>query len=89
MALLTKYDLDGDGVMSTKEMEIIDQKSRGQRRMAWVAIWTTTIITVLLVSPIVPETRVAVLSDLIGLFYIGQASVVGAYMGFTSWMQRK
>ena len=45
--------------------------------------------TVFLFLPIVPDSRVKALADLLGLFYIGQASVVGAYMGFTAYMNRK
>jgi hypothetical protein len=40
-------------------------------------------------TAIIPDSRVKALADLLGLFYIGQASVVGAYMGFTAYMSRK
>jgi len=43
----------------------------------------------LLFSTAVTETRVAALADLLGLFYIAQAGVVGAYMGVSAWMSRK
>jgi hypothetical protein len=39
--------------------------------------------------PIFPDTRIKALSDLFGLFYIGQAGVVGAYMGMTAYMSNK
>ena len=45
--------------------------------------------TVFLYTPFIKETRVAALSDLLGLFYIAQAGVVGAYIGVTAWMSRK
>jgi len=32
---------------------------------------------------------VSALADLLGLFYIAQAGVVGAYMGVSAWMSRK
>ena len=36
--------------------------------------------------PIFPDGRIKALADLFGLFYIGQAGVVGAYMGMTAYM---
>lgn len=68
------------------ELELQNEKADGQRRMAWVAIWSMVAFTLGLFLPIVSETRVAALADLLGLFYIAQAGVVGAYMGVTAWM---
>ena len=42
-----------------------------------------------LFTPFVSERRVSALADLLGLFYISQAGVVGAYMGVSAWMSRK
>jgi len=47
------------------------------------------VFSMILFSPMVSESRVAALADLLGLFYIAQAGVVGAYMGTTAWMSRK
>ena len=33
--------------------------------------------------------RIKALADLFGLFYVGMASVVGAYMGMSAWMSKK
>ena len=57
--------------------------------MAWVAIISMIVFTAVLFSPVVSESRVAALADLLGLFYIAQASIVGAFMGVTAWMSRK
>ena len=92
------YDTDGDGVVTDKELamekemmeaERLEEKSEDQKRMAWVAMFSMLLFTIFLFLPIVPDTRVKALADLLGLFYIGQASVVGAYMGFTAYMNRK
>ena len=56
--------------------------------MAWVAMVSMIIFSILLYTPIISETRVNALGDILGLFYIAQAGVVGAYMGVTSWMSR-
>jgi hypothetical protein len=57
--------------------------------MAWIAMFSMLAFTIFLFLPIIPDSRVKALADLLGLFYIGQASVVGAYMGFTAYMSRK
>lgn len=91
-------DQDGDGVVSDREldqgkaildMEIAEEKSNSQRRMAWVCLLSVVVLTVLLVSPAVAETRVDALSDLVGLFYISMSGVIAAHMGVQAWMARK
>lgn len=90
-------DLDNDGKIGRKdiensnqllEIELREEKADSQRRMAWVAILSMIVFTVLLFSPIISDARVSALADLLGLFYIAQAGVVGAYMGVTAWMSK-
>ena len=57
--------------------------------MAWVAMGAMIVFSAALFTPFVAESRVAALADLLGLFYIAQAGVVGAYMGVSAWMSRK
>ena len=91
-------DLDGDGEVSAEdvaaveklaEVERQDRKQQAQRRMAWVAMWSMVVFTVVLFSPVISDSRVAALADLLGLFYIAQAGVVGAFMGMSAWMSRR
>ena len=93
-----KYDVDGDGKVSDNDIEDMEKiqeierdnkKQSAQRRMAWVAIWSMIVFTVVLFSPIVSDERVQALADLLGLFYIAQAGIVGAFMGVSAWMSRK
>jgi uncharacterized paraquat-inducible protein A len=72
-----------------EEIERDNRKQAAQRRMAWVAIWSMIIFTVVLFSPLVSDARVNALADLLGLFYIAQAGIVGAFMGVSAWMSRK
>ena len=86
-----KYDVDGDGIVSDEEMKTIhainqEAKIETQQKMAWVAMISMIVFTVLVFLPIFPDTRIKALADLFGLFYIGQAGVVGAYMGVTAYM---
>lgn len=89
-----KLDTDGDGVVSDTELaaaEALDkhEKADAQRRMAWVSMISMIVFTAAVFLPIFPDARIKALSDLFGLFYIGQAGVVGAYMGMTAYMSAK
>ena len=91
-------DLDRDGTVGAEdiatleklaEVERQDRKQQAQRRMAWVAMWSMVVFTVVLFSPVISDSRVSALADLLGLFYIAQAGVVGAFMGMSAWMSRR
>ena len=93
----SQFDVDGDGVMTDKEiamekemmeLERQEEKAEAQKKMAWVAMVSMLGFTIFLFLPIIPDSRVSALAELLGLFYIGQASVVGAYMGFTAYMSK-
>jgi hypothetical protein len=86
-------DLDGDGIVSDAELAAVEalekhEKADAQRRMAWVAMGSMLFFTLAVFLPIFPDARIKALSDLFGLFYIGQAGVVGAYMGMTAYMAK-
>jgi hypothetical protein len=97
-SVYAQFDLDGDGTVSDEEIkraqdmleiELREEKSEAQKRMAWVAMGSMIVFSALLFTPSIAESRVAALADLLGLFYIAQAGVVGAYMGVSAWMSRK
>ena len=71
------------------ELELREEKADTQKRMAWTALLGMILVTICLFFPIFPDSRIAALAELLGLFYIALAGVVGAYMGFTTWMTRK
>ena len=92
------HDLDNDGVVTDEEiarekemieLELREEKARAQQFMAWTAMASMIVASVVLFTPIVSDSRVAGLADLLGMFYIAQAGVVGTYMGTTAWMNRK
>jgi hypothetical protein len=93
-----KFDLDHDGIVTDEEMarakemlelELREEKFEQQQKMAWIAMATMFVFTVVLFSPIISEARVDALADLLGLFYIAQAGVVGTYMGAQALMHKK
>ncbi len=89
--MYNEFDVDGDGSVTVEEIKTISEveKTDSQRQMAWTAMIVMIIFTALLFLPIFPDGRIKALSDLFGLFYIGMASVVGAYMGMSAWMSKK
>lgn len=90
-----KFDMDRDGQISSDdldqanamlELDLRESKANTQRKMAWSALLSMALFTLYLFSPFISDSRVAALADLLGLFYIAQAGIVGAYMGVTAWM---
>tara|TARA_R110000824_G_scaffold48359_10_gene136596 strand:+ start:1067 stop:1369 length:303 start_codon:yes stop_codon:yes gene_type:complete len=92
-SMFNELDLDSNGVVNDAELATVAalekyEKADAQRQMAWVAMGSMIIFTLAVFLPIFPDARIKALSDLFGLFYIGQAGVVGAYMGMTAYMTK-
>ena len=92
-----EFDLDNDGVVTddeiakSKEMielELREEKSEAQKLMAWLAISVMVVATIVLFTPLMPDSRVNALSDLLGLFYFSLCGIVGTYMGATAFMHK-
>ena len=95
---LNPYDFDNDGIVTdaeidkAKEIRECEYKSRkhlAQLRLARYSLIAIGIYTLLLFMPFIPDERIAQITKISDLFYISLCSVVGAYMGFTSWASRK
>ena len=89
------YDLNGDGKVTEKDIRIKseqidlenrDRKEDAQRKMAWIAMISMLIFTLVLFTPLLSPDRVAALSDLLGMFYIAQAGIVAAFFGAQAYM---
>ena len=52
------------------EVELREEKAESQKKMAWIAMIMMIGFTVVLFTPLMSDTRVAALADLLGLFYI-------------------
>jgi hypothetical protein len=92
-----KFDTDGDGVVSDDELakaerivdlENKDQKEDQLRKMAWVAMLSMVVFTVLLFLPFVGIDRLAALDNILSMFYIAQAGVVASFFGSSAYMSR-
>ena len=74
--------------MELLEQERIEERQDNQKRMAWVAMVSMILFTIVLFSPFVSDSRLAVISDIASIFYFAQAGVVGAYMGSEAFVNR-
>ena len=93
----SRFDLDKDGDLTNEEslialdmleLELREEKAQAQKNMTWASLLSMIIITFILLLPIVPDSRVNAMSDLIGLFFIAQASVIGFYFGASAYMSK-
>jgi len=96
--MVVDFDIDGDGKVTLEEVamkermleiELREEKAESQKKMAWVAMLMMIGFTTYLFTPMMSDTRVEALADLLGLFYIAQTGVVAAYMGATAYMAGK
>ena len=95
---MEKYDFNHDGKVDCedattlekiRQAELNDLRDKTQSRMAWVALFSIIVITILLFMPFIPDSRISALSNVMDLFYIAQASVIGFYMGAKAYMTGK
>ena len=96
--MVVDFDVDGDGKVTLDEIamkermlevELREEKAESQKKMAWIAMGTMIIFTIFLFTPLMSDSRVSALADLLGLFYIAQTGIVAAYMGATAYMAGK
>lgn len=92
-----RYDMDDDGKLSTEEiekskemleLELREEKADTHRRMAWTCLVAVILLTVVLLSGYIPIEQLNALAPIIPMIYISLGSIVGAYVGFQTWMSR-
>lgn len=92
-----QYDFDHDGNITEEEkdrathlleLELREEKAEAQKRISWVAMTSMLIVTIILMSPILSPEKISVLSDLISMFYLAMASIIGFYFGATAYMSK-
>lgn len=91
------FDADGDGIVSDEEMaqaekmlelENRDAKEDQLRQMAWVAMMSMVVFTIILFLPFISDERIGALDNLLQMFYIAQAGVVATFFGSSAYMSR-
>lgn len=65
-------------------------KWRNRRKMAWISLTSMTLITFLILfTDLVPIERLKVLSEVITWYYFCSVSLIGMYMGATTYASIK
>ena len=91
-------DTDGDGVITDEEMdrherwvrlENEDKLMDTQRIMAWLAMATSILTVVLLLTPIINTARIESASGFLNTFLVAQMGVVLGFMGATALSKTK
>lgn len=94
---LKEYDFNKDGEVSEEEkdrathlleLELREEKAEAHKLMSWIAMASMIIVTALLFTPVISPEKILALQELLGMFYLAQASVIGFYFGSTVWMSK-
>lgn len=95
---MTIIDTDQDGVIDKEDVELsakiselqdASRKHLAQLRLARYAMVFMAVYTLLLFAPFISDKRIELLTAVSDLLYISLCSVICAFFGFTSYMQRK
>lgn len=62
---------------------------KNRRRMAWLSLISIIGLMGLLLTDVIPVERIHALKEPITWFFFAAASIIGAYMGFTTWSSKK
>lgn len=80
-----QIDLNNDNKIDDRELKVVETRFKNRRRMAWVSLFSMILLTAFLLTPLISIERIQTLNGIMGSFYFAMASVIGAYMGFTTW----
>lgn len=85
--LKEEIDVNGDGLVNVKEIEIYEQRATNRRKMAWLSL-VAMIISAFVIMFLVPDERLDKIKDMLDLYWIALGGVVGAYVGISAWTKR-
>jgi len=69
--------------------DIVHRRWRNRRRMAWISLISMIALMFILLFGPIPDERIKILAEPLTWFFFAMASVIGAYMGFTTWASKK
>lgn len=76
--------LINDKFLRDKHLDRLVKIKRTRKQMAWTAL-VSCIVAVLLLMFVVPESRIGVIGEVMTWFFFIMGSIVGSYIGFTSF----
>ena len=83
-----EIDLDGDGMINDKEIEMYERRAKNRRRMAWLSL-IAMIVTSFCIMFLIPEERLSRIENMLDLYWVSLGGIVGAYVGISAWVNRK
>ena len=86
-----EMDRDGDGIISDVEVQIADQHQKAtiQSGITVASFVVMVLLACVLLSGLIPDSRITALSGLISTLFVALAGIIGAYYGMQAWMSRK
>ena len=93
-----QFDLDGDGIVSDEELsrsehmirlENSDKMQDQQRMLCWVFSISSIILIVLVMSPVIPDARVEMVTALLSTYVVANLGIVATFMGTTAFTRSK
>ena len=93
-----KHDLDGDGVVTDEEiareermirLENNDKMQDQQRLLCWVSSISSIILIVFVMSPVIPDVRVEMVTALLSTYIVANLGIVATFMGTTAFTRSK
>jgi hypothetical protein len=93
-----QFDLDGDGIVSDEELsrsehmirlENSDKMQDQQRMLCWVSSVSSILLIVLVMSPVIPDARVEMVTALLSTYVVANLGIVATFMGTTAFTRSK
>ena len=93
-----KHDLDGDGIVTDKDiareeriirLENNDKMQDQQRMICWVSSISSIILIVLAMSPVIPDSRVEMVTALLSTYIVANLGIVSVFMGTTAFTRSR
>ena len=93
-----KHDLDGDGIVTDEEiareeriirLEYNDKMQDQQRMICWVSSISSIILIVLAMSPVIPDSRVEMVTALLSTYIVANLGIVSVFMGTTAFTRSR
>tara|TARA_B100000519_G_C13973996_1_gene311326 strand:+ start:262 stop:588 length:327 start_codon:yes stop_codon:yes gene_type:complete len=90
-------DLNNDGIVDDNELELAERLTRLEnndkkddqiRLMAWVSMISVIGVILLVLSPIIPDTRVQLCTALISTFVVTNLGILATFMATSAWSKR-
>lgn len=94
----SRFDINKNGDMTFEEvtlakelleMELGEEKAHAQKKMSWVALISLITYPLIVLLPMIPDSRLDAIVAMSGTLLLALASIVAFYFGATAYMNSK